>query len=262
MKKTLFTLLLLSLSLLAKDIDPSNPTQMNTSLNPTVDYQSYNKDNEKSYSNTIAKIEGQISGPGVLLLAEVGYGRSTFDDDYGVADSRLRFFHLPYSNSSEDAFINAFGWSVDTFIPTGDYSERLGSGALVINPGIVSAHNFAWGALYPNLMYEYTKAIDSDLKDSLNAQGLDNSSQAIKFDLNISPKMPSGWWLMMTPSFTSGIQNSDDAVSFRVFTGYFFIKNQAIAVEAQYNFEVQEDKLNAIQNGQEGYVKLQYQYYF
>jgi len=262
MRHILFTTTLLLTSLMAKDIDPSNPTQMNTSFNPTVEYQSYNANNQEAYANTLVKLEGQVSGPGVLLLAEVAYAKSSFNGDHGIADSRLRFFHLPYSNSSEDAVVNAFGWSVDTFIPTGDYSEKLGSGALVINPGIVSAHNFSWGALYPNLMYEYTIAVDDTLKNELEAQSLDNSSQALKFDLNISPKMPKGLWLMLTPSVTANIKNASDAVSFRAFGGFFFVSNQAIGLEAQYNFKVQDDGLNAVANGQEYYAKVQYQYYF
>jgi len=258
MKKILLLTTLLLSSLLAEDIDPSNPTQMNTSLNPTLEYQSYNDNGQEAYNTTVAKLEGQISGPGVLLLAEVGYASSSLNNNSGIADSRLRFFHLPYSNSSENALVNAFGWSVDTFIPTGDYTKQLGSGALVINPGIVSAHNFSWGALYPNLMYEYMIAIDDTLKSSLQ----EDSSQALKFDLNISPKMPKGWWLMVTPSFTADIKNSSDGVALRAFSGFFFTKNQAIALEIQYNFKVQEDGLNAIQNGQEFYAKTQYQYYF
>lgn len=262
MKNILYFFAFVSICLGAKDIDPSNPTQMNTSLNPMVEYQSYNADSEPSYDNKIVKVEGQMSGPGILLLAEIGYGKSSFDDKSGMVDSRLRFFHLPYANEDENAFINAFGWSIDAFIPTGDYEDKLGSGSWVINPGVVSAHNFSWGALYPNLMYEYTIADDSALKRSLDAQDVSDTSQAIKFDLNISPKMPAGWWLMLTPSYTANVSNSDNGAAFRVFTGYFMEANQAIALEAQYDLAVQDDKLNAIQNGQEGYMKLQYHYYF
>lgn len=262
MKKLISLSLILSSALLAGEIDPSNPTQLNTSLNPIYEYQSFNADGSPKYSNQIGKIEGELSGAGVLLLGEIGYGRSSFDNKSGMTDSRLRFFHLPYSNDSEDATINALGWSIDAFIPTGSYKDKLGSGTWVINPGVVSAHNFSWGALYPNLMYEYTMASDTDLKNSLRAQNIDDTSHALKFDLNISPKMPSGWWLMLTPSYTANIKNSDNAAALRTFGGYFVSPKGAIGLEAQYNFEVQEENLNAVQNGQEAYAKLMYKYYF
>jgi len=251
-----------AISLLAEDIDPSNPTQLNTSINPIYEHQSFNAEGEPSYHNDILKVEAQMSGPGMLLLAEVGYGKNSFTDKSNMVDSRFRFFHLPYSNETEGALVNALGWSIDTFIPTGDYDEKLGSGAWTFSPGVITAHNFSWGALYPNLMYQYTVAEESSLKDSLRAQGLDDSSQAVRFDLHVSPKMPAGWWLMLSPSFTTSLKNADDGASLKVFTGFFISEKQAIGLESEYSFKIVEDRLNYVQNGQEVYVKVMYQHYF
>ncbi len=142
-----------------KKIDPSNPTQLNTSINPGYDYRRVGDATVRSLV-----IEGQVAGPSFLLLAELGYGENSKTNKSDWRDARVRFFHLPYSNESSDAWVNAFGWSIDAFLPIGDYSKGISSGNRVISPGIITAHNFNGFSLYPNLIYNLIEADDDDLK--------------------------------------------------------------------------------------------------
>jgi hypothetical protein len=240
-----------------KKIDPSNPTQLNTSINPGFDYR---KVGDATVQSLV--IEGQVAGPSFLLLAELGYGKNSQTDETDWRDARVRFFHLPYSDESSDAWVNAFGWSVDAFLPLGDYSKGVSSGNRVVSPGVITAHNFNGFSLYPNLIYNFVEADDEDLKKQLAREGQSDSSQSLKLDLNISPKMPDAWYMMIVPAYTWGVKNSDDSAYLRLFGGRFITEKGALNLEAQYNLEKRDGSLKSVEDGEKYYLRLSWYQYF
>ena len=238
-------------------IDPSNPTQLNTSFNPGLDYR---KVGDATVKSLIA--EAQVAGPGFLLLAELGYGENSKTGKSDWRDTRVRFFHLPYENDSSDALVNAFGWSVDVFVPMSEYKNGVSGGYRIISPGIITAHNLSWGSLYPNLIYNFSEAIDDDLKNQLNNQGESTDNESIRLDFNISPKLPDPWYLMIVPAYTWGVQDASDSAYLRLFGGRFMTEKGAINLETQYNLEKRDGSLKSVDQGEKYYVRLSWYQYF
>jgi len=240
-----------------KKIDPSNPTQLNTSFNPGFDYR---KVGDATVKSLIA--EAQVAGPGFLLLAELGYGENSETGKSDWRDTRVRFFHLPYEDDSSDALVNAFGWSVDVFVPMSEYKNGVSGGYRIISPGIITAHELSWASLYPNLIYNFSEAIDDDLKKQLNSQGMSTDSESMRLDFNISPKLHEPWYLMIVPAYTWGVQDASDSAYLRLFGGRFMTKKGAINLETQYNLEKRDGSLKSVDLGEKYYVRLSWYQYF
>ena len=260
-KLTLVVLVLCATALIetvsAKEqIDPSNPTQLNTSLNPGYDYREID---DATVQSVI--LEGQVAGPGFLFLGELGYGSNNDTDKSDWRDARLRFFHLPYENKSPDAWLNAGGWSIDVFYPIGDFRKGVSGGYRIISPGVVTAHELAGGkwALYPNLIYNFGAAQDDDLKAALRAGGKPRDFQSLRFDFNISPKFDGPWYLMLTPSYTWNVKDADSSAYIRLLGGRFITQKGALNLEAQYNTN---KDLTSVREGEKYYVRLSWFQYF
>lgn len=234
----------------AERIDPSDPTQLNTSLNPGYDYREIGDATVQS-----VVLEGQIAGPGFLFLGELGYGSNNDTDKSDWRDARVRFFHLPYENKSPDARLNAAGWSIDVFYPIGDFKKGVSGGYRIISPGVVTAHELAGGkwALYPNLIYNFGAAQDDDLKAALKAGGKPRDFQSLRFDFNISPKFDGPWYLMLTPSYTWDVKDADSSAYIRLLGGRFMTQKGALNLEAQYNTN---KDLTSVREGEKYYLRL------
>jgi hypothetical protein len=258
-KSTLVTAVagLCSFGLVAVEIDPSNPTQLNTSINPSFDY----RKNANSHLE-VASVEAQVAGPSFLFLGELGYGSNSATNKSDWRDIRGRFFHLPYENNESGATINAAGWSVDAIQPLGNYDKGVTSGYRTIAPGVITAHAFDSFSLYPNLIYNFVEAADSQLKQELEASGEAKQSQSMRLDMNISPVVADGFWLMMTPAYSWGTKNAKDGASFKVYTGFFFNDKQALALESQYSWEKRDGSLRKVSQGEQYYARLQFLHYF
>lgn len=109
-----------------------------------------------------------------LIVVEVPlmYARQT--EKFGVGDTRLRYFGVPYKNY--DKFIGAFGGSVDIFAPTGSFENGLGTSRWVVAPGVYTGFMLAdWIQAFTILSYQYSSKQTTDQipeVDKQDAHGL------------------------------------------------------------------------------------------
>ena len=240
--------------------DPSDVTALVTSLSPVLEYARYDNGGEPDDGLWQMKIEGQYSKDSILLLADIGYGYRTGNEEGGILDSRVRFFHVPYRNPDPETWLSALGWSIDAYIPFGDVDEGLGSGNWVLAPGVIWTHPFSAVDVSPNLVYEFTWAND-DLKDDIPDDD-PNDSQAVRLELNLAFDVPDRYWLLVTPAYTWGVENTDDGAFLKAFGGYNISADTSLGLEVQYNFEVREGLLQDAIRGEKFHLRLHWEIYF
>jgi hypothetical protein len=257
-------LLLITFNASADDVvynDPSDVTSLVTSIAPVVEYHRYENQERPDDGLWEVKFEGQYSQNAFLVLADVGYGYRTGNNESGIVDSRIRFFHVPYRNDDPSAWIAALGWSVDSYIPFGDVEKGLGSGNWVIAPGIIWTHDLDIGlSISPNFSFQFTWP-DSELRDGTDDE-LPNSSQAIRLELNFAVDVPDRYWLLITPAYTAGLRNTDDGGYLKVFTGINLTPSMALGIEGQVNFEVREGLLQEVIRGEKYRIRIHWENYF
>ena len=97
-----------------------------------------------------------------LFLAELPLLYNTDTEEFGLGDSRLRGFWLPYKDY--DKFFGAFGPSVDVTMPTGSFEDGLGSSAWSVALGATGALMLAdWIQTFPIVSYLYSGKPTTDL---------------------------------------------------------------------------------------------------
>ena len=240
--------------------DPSDMTNLVTSLSPVLEYHRYENQNLPDDGLWELKLEGQYSKGSVMLLGDVGYGYRTGTRKSGLTDSRIRFFHVPYRNDEESAWISDFGWSIDSNLPIGDVDDGLGSGNWVFAPGIIWTHELNKLNIAPNLVYQFTWA-NSDLGHLIPSDGPDES-RAFRIELNLSVVTQPRYWFMLTPSYTWGIENTDDGGYIKIFTGMNINSSHSLGFDAQWNFDVRNGLLQEDVRGEQYKIRLQWEMYF
>ncbi len=248
-KGILAALFFFILSLSAQDIfaeessynDPSDVTRLVTSVSPLLEYHRYENNENPDDGMWEVKVEGQYASGSILLLGDIGYGYRTGNMEAGMTDSRVRFFHVPYRNDAEAAWVSAFGWSIDSFIPFGDVEKGLGTGNWVFAPGILWTNSFEAVDISPNLIYQLTRA-NKDLREDIPG-GAPNESRALRLEVNFAIDMPNRYWLLVTPSYTRDLKSTNDGGYIKAFTGYSINTSTSLGIEGQYNIDVRDGLL-------------------
>ena len=240
--------------------DPSDVTSLVTSLSPVLQYTRYENESQPDDGLWQFKVEGQYSREAILLLADVGFGYRTGNDESGILDSRIRLFNVPFRSDDPNAWISTLGWSIDSYIPLGDVEDGLGSGNWVVAPGVIWTHSMPFVNVSPNLIYQFTWA-NSELREDIPVDE-ENESQATRLELNLAFEMPARYWLLVTPSYTWGLKNTDDGGFIRAFGGYNIGMDMSLGLEAQYNFDVRNGLLQEVIRGEKYSLRLQWESYF
>ncbi len=181
MKKTIciFIALLFFENALAQktEVDASKPTNLYTQLNTVFEYQKRKIDGDV-YG---ARFNMQFSfNPDNLLLMELPLLYNSQTEKFGLSDMRLRYFYAAKRNLSK-TFI-AIAPYADITLPTGRFSEGLGSSSWALSGGLVVGMVLTQKiALFPGVGYVHiTKPKDyiGQSKNGVNIQ----TNMSVKFN--------------------------------------------------------------------------------
>jgi hypothetical protein len=141
------------------EIDASKPTNFYPLLGNNLEY------NARESGGDLWGYRAEFIYPpseALLFLAELPLLYNTSTEKFGLGDSRLRAFWLPYKNY--DNFFGAFGPSLDLTMPTGSFEDGLGSSAWTASLGVTGALMLAdWIQTFPIVSYQYTGQPTTDL---------------------------------------------------------------------------------------------------
>ena len=116
-------------------VDASKPTNLYTQINAAFEYQSH------EFSNDLygSRINVQYAfDPDNLLLLEIPLLYNDGTDKFGIADTRVRYFHVLKRNVSERLI--AIAPYTDITVPTGSYKNGLGTNFWSISAGVVAGY--------------------------------------------------------------------------------------------------------------------------
>lgn len=177
-----------------KDIDPSNPTNLYTQLNFTLETQT-------GPNTTLYGLNTKVQyafNPDNLVLIEVPLYQNSIRSAFGLGDSRVRYYTVAKKNISKR--VMALVPFADITVPTGSYKNGLGSSSWSLSAGAVLGVFISKKlSLFPGLSYVHitkpsTDLIPDPLKFSANGVGL---------QLNASYKFNKSMFMFInpTPSF-------------------------------------------------------------
>jgi hypothetical protein len=168
MKKALFIFSLTSLFSLSshsqetksakEEIDPSNPTNLYTQVNGSLEYQ------DGKYANLYGiRFNVQYAfNPDNLLLVELPYLHNDVTDKTGVSDMRVRYYHVAKKGITK-SFIAIVPF-LDVSIPTGSYENGLGSSSWSLAGGVVGGFVVSSKlSLFPGISYVHITKPSTDL---------------------------------------------------------------------------------------------------
>lgn len=179
-----------------KDIDPSNPTNLYTQLNFTLESQTGPK---TSLFGLNTKVQYAFN-PDNLILVEVPLYQNSIKSKFGLGDSRVRYYRVAKKNISKR--VMALVPFTDITIPTGSYKSGLGSSSWSLSVGaVVGVLINKKLSLFPGLSYVHITKPSTDLiPDPLKF-----SANGIGVQLNASYKFNKSTFMFInpTPSFVN-----------------------------------------------------------
>jgi hypothetical protein len=139
-------------------IDPSKPTNQYTRLSNNLEY-NFLKSGQRTYgyrANFIWASRRQHHS----LYMELPLLFATSSKKFGLSDMRFRYYWVPYKNYAKKP--GAFGFAVDSYIPTGKLEDGLGRNRWILATGMSTAFVFGRFSTYPYIYYLYSSEIRSD----------------------------------------------------------------------------------------------------
>ncbi len=173
----------------ASTVDASKPTNLYTQVNAAFEYQA-RKDGSDLYGT---RVNVQYAfDPDNLLLVEVPFLYNEGTENFGIYDSRVRYFHVAKRNISKR--IIAVAPYTDITIPTGDYSKGLGADVWSLAFGVVAGYAVSPKiAMFPGLGYVHVTKPDDYPGKSRNG---------INFQTNMSISFSPRSFLFVNPIVT------------------------------------------------------------
>lgn len=178
-----------------KEVDASNPTNLYTQVNTLFEYTSL-KDGTNLYG-----FRGNIQysfNPNNLVLAEIPILYNDVTDAFGLSDIRIRYFSVVKRTMTKDKF-SVIAPFLDITLPTGNFSDGLGSSSYVLSAG--SVFGFAASKkvmLFPGLSVLHITKPQTNLiseTDKFSSTGfLAQANMSISFNQN--------WFLFVNPIIT------------------------------------------------------------
>lgn len=210
MKKSLFILSLTSLltfSLKAqeqkettKDIDPSNPTNLYTQVNGSLEYQ----DGKTANLYGVRANVQYAFNPDNLMLVELPLLHNDLTDKTGIGDMRVRYFHVAKKGITK-SFIAIVPF-VDVSIPLGNYENGLGTSSWSLAGGVVGGFVVSPKlSLFPGISYVHITKQTTDVIP----EALKFSSDGIGLQFNASYKFSKSTFMFINPTPTFLNTNGD-----------------------------------------------------
>ncbi len=162
--RVLFTCLYVlgSLPLMSQDsshnhIDPSKPTNVYNRLSNNIEY-NFLRNGRRTYgyrANLVLASRLQHHSAHI----EIPLLYSSSSKKFGLSDIRLRYYWIPYRDYSKKP--GAFGFLIETYLPTGNFNDGLGRGRWIVAPGLSTAFVFGRFSTFPIISYLYSGEIMS-----------------------------------------------------------------------------------------------------
>lgn len=221
------------------EIDASKPTNFYSLLDNTLEFSSRPNLNLMGYRGKITFAPSEAH----LILGEIPLLYNDKTAKFGPGDIRARYFFLPYKNY--DKFIEAFGPSLDLFMPTGSFPNGLGSGKWLISPGLTVGLMAAdWIQFFPIISYQYSsKPVYDNPASEMNMETLGLTFQVLT-PIVFSDK----FFVQLTPIFQmNNISNERfDRYVQEVFAAYSITSTMQLTGFYNGNFK---DKIQTVSAG-------------
>ena len=149
-------------------IDPSKPTNQYTRLSNNLEY-NFLKAGKRTYgyrANFIWASPRQHHS----LHIELPLLYATSSKKFGLGDMRFRYYWVPYKNYAKKP--GAFGFAIDTYVPTGNLDDGLGRNRWIVATGLSTAFVFGKFSTFPYIYYLYSSEIMSDKISATNKKAL------------------------------------------------------------------------------------------
>ncbi|MEP6949908.1 MAG: hypothetical protein ABI863_11560 [Ginsengibacter sp.] len=139
-------------------IDPSKPTNQYTRLSNNLEY-NFSKSGKKTYGYR-ANFIWASRRHHHSLYTELPLLYATSSKKSGLSDMRFRYYWVPYKNYSKKP--GAFGFAIDSYVPTGKLEDGLGRNRWIVATGLSTAFVFGKFSTFPYIYYLYSSEIRSD----------------------------------------------------------------------------------------------------
>jgi len=154
-----FFILIISLNLAAqKDtsrIDPSKPTNLYNRLSNSAEY-NFLSNGKRTYGYRANWVWASARQHHSAQL-EIPMLYATSSKKFGLSDLRFRYYWIPYRDYTKKP--GAFGVVLDSYLPTGSYSQGLGRGRWIVATGLSTALVFGRFSTFPIFYYLYSGEI-------------------------------------------------------------------------------------------------------
>jgi hypothetical protein len=130
-------------------VDASKPTNLYTQVNAAFEYQAPKKGPD--LYGTRINVQYAFN-PDNLLLVEVPFLYNDGTEKFGIADTRVRYFHAAKRNITKRLI--AIAPYADVTIPTGSFENRLGGNVWSLSAGVVAGYVLSPKiAMFPGVGY-------------------------------------------------------------------------------------------------------------
>lgn len=208
---------------LHSEIDPSKPSNLYSSLEISGEWQQMaGKTNVWGTRLTGSYAPSEKH----LLQVEIPVLYQPASKSGGIGDIRARYFGLVRKDDTKK--VNAFGGSLDVFLPTGSLNNGLGSGSWIVAPGIIAGITLSPRMLiYPIVSFVHITKPDLEGSKALNGGSIEVLSV---LDLG------SASWLQFSPKYSlNDFANScNTSLNFRLSLGKMLREDISMAGEVFY----------------------------
>jgi len=174
------------------EVDPSKMTNLYTQVNVLAEYTS-KKDGTNLYG-TRFNIQYAYN-PDNLFLIEVPFLYNDKTKKSGVADMRIRYFNVIKRDITEKLI--AIAPFIDVSLPTGSFSDGLGSSSTSVTTGLVFGYTISPKiSLFPGIGYTHiTKPHTNKIANSNK-----HNSDGISLQTNLSYSLSKGAFFFFNPT--------------------------------------------------------------
>jgi hypothetical protein len=232
-------LMLMSLPVIGEEneVDPSDLMQTVNYLELSYEYQELNYGPLNGGIDILRLEYDWAPAPGNLLVLEGGFADSSVDEigGSGIVDTRLRYFNLAWTlDESEEPGWKKAGFTIESYLPTGDIDKGTGFDHWVVAPGVVGAYQVTHKLrFYPILAYVYATPTD-DFEDFT---GINDDSHSISTEFYVTHHTESQiFYSLWHAGYFFGIDNTEDSSFVQSRLGMMLSETLTIGVDVQYNW--------------------------
>jgi len=199
-------------------IDPSRPTNLYDRLSNNIEY-NFSNGGKRSYGYRANFVWASATQHhSAQIEVPVLYATST--QKLGLSDLRFRYYWIPYRDYSRKP--GAFGIVIDTYIPTGSFTNSLGRGRWIVSSGLSTAFVFGKFSTFPVVSYLYSGEIMSSKLSSESRKALNGYFIQSTFVYKFNKKT----YIDCTPIFVKNSYSNGGRNDFIVEGNYLYMVKQ------------------------------------